>query len=184
MELMPVNPPRDGRGHTWRPAHCPAEREWRYPHVLVAAKAKRLLSLLQRGTIKLRAVWRVHILPQSLSAGVVRVGKGDFVMTRSDGAHAPVVLRVDKAVQFTGDLDEIETDFPREEPGVSSWVDGVSWGWISPGDSVSLVKNPWRGGRENMRFPKLRKTREKQAFPLVHVPEPVLLDHKCICHIF
>jgi len=167
-------------GHVWTPPFTPALEEFKYPHDLVQLFCDRLLHALQQGLLSMRFVWRVHILVKNVNSGRVRPGRDDHVLT-SHEVRNPMVLHVEKTVQLRGDLDSVARDFPREIADASTWIAGRMYRW-NPGD-ITLVKTPFLGGRARMRLPVVTITRQCNAVPLVHVAEPVLVDHRCVSQL-
>ena len=142
--------------------------------------AGRLLHALSRGIVTFKVGWCVEIKPLHVSAGVVRPGENDFVMT-SEAPHAgyPRVLSVAEIANLGGRLDYLAPDWPRESRDSSSWIVGVRFSF-KDGDEI-LVDEPWRGGWANMRFPHVEETKETHAVHVVEVQEPVIVDHAWVC---
>ena len=170
--------PQNEGGHCWTPRGARPEREFEYPHDLVAQYAFRLHHCLKRRTLIMKKVWRFHINSRSHNSGSVRPNKGDHVLTAHSPPRQPEVLTVEIGTALKGDLDTVTPHFPREKRDRSSWITGISFEW-APGDNL-LIERPFRGGLDNMRLPVAAKLEEWNAHPLVHVAEPVLCDHRCV----
>ena len=161
----------------WTPRGARPEEEYRYPHNLVQNYALRLHHALKRRVIVMRAVWRVHINSKSMNRGRIRPGFGDHILTSSQPPRHPTVLSVVKSTHLSGDLDNVCPRMPREAASDSTWLFGNSFKW--DGDSMTLVTQPFRQGRQYMRLPVADKLKEWNGHPLAHVAEPVIADHRC-----
>ena len=92
-----------------------------------------------------------------------------------------IMMAVDDMFSIDGKLDGFLPMAMRQQPDMSGWIVGEVY-LFEDEESLQLVMNPWRGGQENMRYPRVRGTEREIAVPLSAVRKTMYFDH--LCHSF